>query len=194
MLQVYVLGSSVAVANRPSLHIPPEDEDVQGQRCGIQTVSRVSAHNSTSPMGCHRVRPPPAWLLDQVAGQLREKMHLQLFNFDMIRPTRTDAPGMCICNPVHCGNQVSCWLSPCVCLGSFPGNCDSPSYFGLLFSCWVNVLRRVATDWTTDLTVIAHVHCILSDAVVVAGITNLLVSALMGLHRQQCSSTAGKLL
>lgn len=93
VLQVYVLGCSVTVANRPSLQIPPEEDDVKAQRKGIQTVSRVSAHNSTSPMGCHRVRPPPAWLLDQLAAELRQRLNLQMFNFDLIRPTRRDSPG-----------------------------------------------------------------------------------------------------
>ena len=88
-----MLGCAVTVANRPSLQIPPEEDDVKAQRQGIQTVSRVSAHNSTSPMGCHRVRPPPAWLLDQLAAQLRQRLDLQMFNFDLIRPTLKDSPG-----------------------------------------------------------------------------------------------------
>ena len=104
------MGCSIAAVNRPSLQLPPEDEDVKGQQNGIQTVSRVSAHNSTSPMGCHRVQPPPAWLLDQVAAKLRERMHLQLFNFDMIRPTHTNASGPAY--PLWIHWHTFCLLSP----------------------------------------------------------------------------------
>ena len=87
------MGRSIAVVQRPSLQIPPEDEDVTAQRVGIQMVTRVSAFNSTSPMGCDSVETPPDWLLDQLAATLRDRLHLQLFNFDLVRPTERNAPG-----------------------------------------------------------------------------------------------------
>lgn len=93
LFKVYVLGRSISVVHRPSLQVPPEDEDVTAQRGGIQMVTRVSAFNSTSPMGCEAVESPPDWLLDQLAATLRNRLHLQLFNFDMVRPTKHNAPG-----------------------------------------------------------------------------------------------------
>ena len=101
-MQVYVLGCSIAVVHRPSLQVPPEDEDVTAQRGGIQMVTRVSAFNSTSPMGCEAVESPPDWLLDQLAATLRDRLHLQLFNFDLVRPTEHNAPGKPL-TAVHVG-------------------------------------------------------------------------------------------
>ena len=95
-LQVYVMGCSIAVVHRPSLQVPPEDQDVTAKRAGIQMMSRVSAFNSTSPMGCEEVESPPDWLLDQLAATLRDRLHLQLFNFDLVRPTEHNAPGDCL--------------------------------------------------------------------------------------------------
>lgn len=89
------MGSSIAVVHRPSLQLPPEDADVTAQRRGIQTMARVSAFHSTSPMGCEFVEGPPDWLLQQLAATLRTTLNLQLFNFDLVRPTDRDAPGMC---------------------------------------------------------------------------------------------------
>ncbi len=94
-LQVYVMGCSVVVVHRPSLQVPPEDEDIRAQRKGIQIMTRVSAFDSTSPMGCDFVEGPPDWLLDQLAATLRSRLHLQLFNFDLVRPTKNNAPGIC---------------------------------------------------------------------------------------------------
>ena len=91
--QVYVMGSSVVVVHRPSLQIPPEDADVTAQRKGIQIMTRVSAFHSTSPMGCEFVEGPPDWLLDQLAATLRHRLNLQLFNFDLVRPTKQNAAG-----------------------------------------------------------------------------------------------------
>lgn len=88
------MGSSIAVVHRPSLQVPPEDADVTAQRNGIQTMTRVSAFHSTSPMGCEFVEGPPDWLLDQLAAALRARLNLQLFNFDLVRPTKRDAPGV----------------------------------------------------------------------------------------------------
>lgn len=92
-LQVYVMGCSVVVVHRPSLQVPPEDEDVTAERKGIQIMTRVSAFDSKSPMGCDFVKGPPDWLLDQLAATLRSRLHLQLFNFDLVRPTENNAPG-----------------------------------------------------------------------------------------------------
>ena len=93
-LQVYVMGSSVVVVHRPSLQVPPEDKDVTAERKGIQIMTRVSAFDSKSPMGCDFVEGPPDWLLDQLAATLRSRLHLQLFNFDLVRPTEKNAPGI----------------------------------------------------------------------------------------------------
>lgn len=88
------MGRSVAVVHRPSLQVPPEDADVTAQRTGIQTMTRVSAFHSTSPMGCEFVEGPPDWLLDQLAATLRNRLDLQLFNFDLVRPKERTALGM----------------------------------------------------------------------------------------------------
>ncbi|KAL0023712.1 hypothetical protein WJX79_006335 [Trebouxia sp. C0005] len=93
LFKVYVMGSSVVVVHRPSLQVPPEDEDITAQRKGIQIMTRVSAFDSKSPMGCDFVEGPPDWLLDQLAATLRSRLHLQLFNFDLVRPTENNAPG-----------------------------------------------------------------------------------------------------
>ena len=94
------MGSSIAVVHRPSLQVPPEDADVTAQRTGIQVMTRVSAFHSTSPMGCESVEGPPDWLLDQLAAALRTRLNLLLFNFDLMRPTKRDAPGM-FCHEPH---------------------------------------------------------------------------------------------
>ena len=88
------MGCSIAVVHRPSLQVPPEDADVTAQRSGIVTMTRVSAFHSTSPMGCEFVEGPPDWLLNQLAANLRKRLNLQLFNFDLVRPTQRNAPGM----------------------------------------------------------------------------------------------------
>lgn len=88
------MGTSIALVHRPSLQLPPEDADVTAQRKGIQTMTRVSAFHSTSPMGCELVEGPPDWLLHKLAAALRTALNLQLFNFDLMRPTERDAPGM----------------------------------------------------------------------------------------------------
>ncbi len=94
-LQVYVMGCSVVVVHRPSLRVPPEDEDITAERKGIQIMTRVSAFDSKSPMGCDLVTGPPNWLLEQLAATLRSRLHLQLINFDLVRPTENNAPGIC---------------------------------------------------------------------------------------------------
>ena len=93
-LQVYVMGCSVVVVHRPSLQVPPEDEDVTAERKGIQIMTRVSAFDSKSPMGCDLVKGPPNWLLEQLAATLRSRLHLQLINFDLVRPTENNAQGI----------------------------------------------------------------------------------------------------
>ncbi|KAL3153842.1 hypothetical protein ABBQ32_013417 [Trebouxia sp. C0010 RCD-2024] len=93
LFKVYVMGTSIALVHRPSLQLPPEDADVTAQRKGIQTMTRVSAFHSTSPMGCELVEGPPDWLLHKLAAALRTALNLQLFNFDLMRPTERDAPG-----------------------------------------------------------------------------------------------------
>lgn len=93
LFKVYVMGCSIAVVHRPSLQVPPEEKDVTAQKAGIQIMTRVSAFDSTSPMGCDSVQGPPDWFLDQLAATLRNRLKLQLFNFDLVRPTKHNAPG-----------------------------------------------------------------------------------------------------
>ena len=88
------MGSSIAVVHRPSLQLPPQAADVTAQRKGIQAMTRISAFHSTSPMGCDFVEGPPDWLLHQLAAALRTALNLQLFNFDLVRPTGRDSPGV----------------------------------------------------------------------------------------------------
>ena len=137
-LQVYVMGCSIAVVHRPSLQVPPEDADVTAQRVGIQIMSRVSAFDSTSPMGCEAVEGPPDWFLDQLAATLRNRLQLQLFNFDLVRPAKHNAPGMHLVT-VPIGVQMyivmyimynSCtvtWSSSCHQLCSMPDHVKSPA-------------------------------------------------------------------
>ena len=103
------MGCSIAVVHRPSLQVPPEEKDVTAQKAGIQIMTRVSAFDSTSPMGCDRVQGPPDWFLDQLAATLRNRLKLQLFNFDLVRPTKHNAPGMHL-STVPCLNLHSCEL------------------------------------------------------------------------------------
>ena len=104
------MGCSVVVVHRPSLQVPPEDEDVTAERKGIQIMTRVSAFDSKSPMGCDLVQGPPDWLLDQLAATLRSRLHLQLFNFDLVRPTENNAPGICCLSSEghHVGASLPC--------------------------------------------------------------------------------------
>ena len=44
-------------------------------------------------MGCECVNSPPDWFLDQLAATLCNRLHLQLFNFDLVRPTKHNASG-----------------------------------------------------------------------------------------------------
>lgn len=111
------MGSSIAVVHRPSLQLPPEDADVTAQRKGIQTMTRISAFHSTSPMGCKFVEGPPDWLLHQLAAALRTALNLQLFNFDLMRPTERNAPGVPSSQHVAM-RMLQALLSASVCCGT----------------------------------------------------------------------------
>ena len=85
LLQVYVLGNSTFCTRRASLSVPPADRQVMEEGSGVQKLARVSAFQKDPGHACG-VPEPPAWLVEALADELRQRLGLHLFNFDMIRP------------------------------------------------------------------------------------------------------------
>lgn len=84
-LQVYVMGPNAVLVRRASLVVGPNDSRLP--RIGsIESIPRVSAHCAPGASCSEDVPNPPHWLVQGLANQLRQRLHLQLFNFDMIRP------------------------------------------------------------------------------------------------------------
>ena len=104
-LQVYVMGPIVVMARRPSLQIPVAEGDLTdgGLDQSLQSVARVSAFHSGTPSPSTTWGDPPHWLVEGLAQELRRRLHLHLFNFDLIRPRR---------HPVHgaASHSPSCML------------------------------------------------------------------------------------
>lgn len=113
LFKVYVLGSQVEMVKRDSLDLHDEQQvqQLQQPRCstagddaevptsstsniaqGLQAMPRVSAYSCAqwgSIDTTHHPSPvpdPPSWLIKELAAQLRGRLGLQLFNFDLIIP------------------------------------------------------------------------------------------------------------
>ena len=65
--------------------MPPADRQVMEEGSGVQKLARVSAFQKDAGHACG-VSEPPAWLVEALADELRQRLGLHLFNFDMIRP------------------------------------------------------------------------------------------------------------
>ncbi len=89
------------MARRPSLQIPVSECDLTdgGLDASLQSVARVSAFHSGTPSPSTAWGDPPHWLVEGLAQELRHRLQLHLFNFDLIRPRR---------HPVHGGETSSC--------------------------------------------------------------------------------------
>jgi inositol-1,3,4-trisphosphate 5/6-kinase/inositol-tetrakisphosphate 1-kinase len=104
LFKVFVLGPSVALARRPSLHVPAPPEDVTAAVGGALALARVSAYTSPEEEagagggggGASPPAPtspdPPGWVLEALAAELRCALGLQVFNFDLIRVARDLMP------------------------------------------------------------------------------------------------------
>ena len=107
LLQVYVLGNSTFCTRRASLSVPPADRQVMEEGGGVQKLARVSAFQKDAGHACG-VPEPPAWLVEALADELRKRLGLHLFNFDMIRPADPSqlVPGallLCQAESATCG-------------------------------------------------------------------------------------------
>lgn len=97
LFKVYVMGRRVVAAKRGSLDIP---EGSGALYDGLQLLDRISAypskewgHVDTTSDEISLVPDPPTWLVEGVASQLRQRLGMHMFNFDMICPLR--ATGAC---------------------------------------------------------------------------------------------------
>eukprot|EP00210_Caulerpa_lentillifera_P003689 g3522.t1 len=75
LFKVYVIGKKVVCCSRPSLDL---------NRCllSFQLLPRISSKKKETQ---ELVELPPEWLTKQVAFALKEKLQLELFNFDLIK-------------------------------------------------------------------------------------------------------------
>lgn len=85
--QVFVMGPITVMARRPSLRIPVDPEDVTEEVGSAQSIARVSAFDSETPRDSVEPGDPPQWMLESLAQELRRRLNLNLFNFDLICPT-----------------------------------------------------------------------------------------------------------
>lgn len=93
LFKIFVLGSQTVVTKRPSLG----DSHLKGGRkTGFQQLPRISCkalYTADSPDNFSIADAdeddgalPPKWVTDALASTLRQRLGLQLFNFDMICP------------------------------------------------------------------------------------------------------------
>ena len=107
-LQVYVLGSRTVVTKRPSLG--SKHMDAAAQRSGVMHLPRISC-KAGPPASCQAAsqlaasvsldmdefcEAPPEWLTHTLADVLRQRLGLQLFNFDLICPEEQRLPYECL--------------------------------------------------------------------------------------------------
>lgn len=99
LFKVYVLGKRTVMAKRGSLDIP-EGSTSAPDGSGLQLLDRISAYPSgewghvdtTKDNGNTAASPvpdPPPWLVEGVAAELRQRLGMHMFNFDMICPLRS---------------------------------------------------------------------------------------------------------
>ncbi|KAK9841570.1 hypothetical protein WJX74_008089 [Apatococcus lobatus] len=134
LFKVYVMGPIVVMARRPSLQIPVAEGDLTdgGLDQSLQSVARVSAFHSGTPSPSTAWGDPPHWLVEGLAQELRRRLHLHLFNFDLIRPRR---------HPVH-GAQHRDGDYLVIDINYFPGYEKLPGYESMM----VDFLRTLAAD------------------------------------------------
>ncbi|KAK9868299.1 hypothetical protein WJX84_009842 [Apatococcus fuscideae] len=134
LFKVYVMGPIVVMARRPSLQIPVAEGDLTdgGLDGSLQSVARVSAFHSGTPSPSTSWGDPPHWLVEGLAQELRHRLHLHLFNFDLIRPRR---------HPVHgAQHRTSDYLV--IDINYFPGYEKLPGYESMM----VDFLQTLAAD------------------------------------------------
>ena len=126
--QVYVMGGSVVLVRRPTLSLHPDASRSTGLEA-VDRVSAFPATHSThaeastagggnsedaeppDALNGHRGHeavpspaaalpdPPPEWVIVALAQRLQQRMRLQLFNFDVLRPLHSkDTLYVCDCN------------------------------------------------------------------------------------------------
>jgi len=125
--QVYVMGGSVVLVRRPTLSLQPDASNSTGLEA-VDRVSAfphsnphadasLAGRGSSEPAGSPETLngdrgqeanaspaaaltdPPPEWAIVALAQQLQQRMRLQLFNFDVLRPLHSkDTLYVCDCN------------------------------------------------------------------------------------------------
>ena len=125
--QIYVMGGSVVLVRRPTLSLHPNANSSAGLEAvdRVSAFPHSESHAEPSlvhgsdtghaelaaPIDGQRDRkavsspaaalpdPPPEWAIVALAQQLQQRMHLQLFNFDVLRPLHSkDTLYVCDCN------------------------------------------------------------------------------------------------
>ncbi|GFP88660.1 inositol-tetrakisphosphate 1-kinase 2 [Phtheirospermum japonicum] len=90
LFKVFIVGESIKVARRSSL--PDVTKCDLSKISGVFKFPRVSSAAASAEDANldHSIEPPPLSLLEVLAGQLRHRLGLRLFNVDLIRQSGTE--------------------------------------------------------------------------------------------------------
>ncbi|KAK9822224.1 hypothetical protein WJX81_000985 [Elliptochloris bilobata] len=87
LFKIFVMGPIVVLVRRPSLRIPVDPEDVTQEVGAVQTIARISSFASEMPSDVTLKGDPPQWVVQGLAQELRRRLGLDLFNFDLLHPS-----------------------------------------------------------------------------------------------------------
>ncbi|BDA40908.1 Inositol-tetrakisphosphate 1-kinase 5 [Coccomyxa sp. Obi] len=135
LFKVFVMGPIVVMVRRPSLHIPVPPEDVQDEVGSIQTIARISSFQSEMAGTAVLQGDPPQWVVQGLAQELRRRLGLNLFNFDLLRPS-PNQPGRV---PDGADYMV-------IDINYFPGFEKLPNYENLMVEFLTSLLQGKAED------------------------------------------------
>ncbi|KAK9813331.1 hypothetical protein WJX73_000585 [Symbiochloris irregularis] len=131
LFKVYVLGPITVMVRRPSLALPVDPADVLEVHGSVTTVGRVSSYHSGSWRGDAPLGDPPHWAVQALAQELRKRLGLTLFNFDLIQPDSTQA-----------GRYPAGADYLCIDINYFPGYEKLPDYENLMAEFLVSLFAN----------------------------------------------------
>ncbi|KAK9810418.1 hypothetical protein WJX72_010392 [[Myrmecia] bisecta] len=141
LFKVYVLGPAAYMVRRPSLQLPVESKDIRCEASGLQSMARVSSYHSHTQSG--HISDPPGWFVEGLAAQLRQRLGVSLFNFDLIRPSEAlpclqDGAGPC---GAPCDYLV-------IDINYFPGYEKLPNYEDIMVEFLRTLVQQQASGGT----------------------------------------------